>query len=495
MDGREIHYSTNRASLLDFSWQTKGNHVVKVICHAAPPLSAQPGFRQYDLLIDGQSFFTMPKVFQIGIKGSVPSNVRGSYGGNAISPVSMGSGSVNRGFGAPSSSAQEEEDLRRAIEASIEESRAHLGESTSTDGRGAPTGDLLDFAAPAPPPAAPPAYAAAPSYPPPADAPSVASMPSYYSAPTTYGPGTPGQAPPPVSAGGGALVPAVAPPGYYQAPPPYGSPAGPPPQSYASPPPVPPAPAPTPAQYGAPPPPPQQQNTDVFGLTSTPVNDPFAPRPPPPPSHQDLASAILSSYQSPPPPGTPGAGGAPQQQHGGYEQPAASEGMNGTPSTPLSMGALAITATEEKPMSALERAMKNLVNVDHIDEPAEGEVKLTMIQKEEKKKVVKGKSVPLPPVGADLVGSNAPLSQIKRDFEKPPKQTTEGIMNAPPPGAFHPNAAMAGALVVHGQGPPPLHQAQGFGIGRNLPNGGFQNQQTMPVGGYMQQQQAQPQYR
>ena len=185
----------------------------------------------------------------------------------------------------------------------------------------------------------------------------------------------------------------------------------------------------------------------------------------------------------------------PPQQNGGYEQPEASGGMNGTPSTPLSMGALAITATEEKPMSALERAMKNLVNVDHIDEPAEGEVKLTMIQKEEKKKVVKGKSVPLPPAGGDMVGSNAPLSQIKRDFEKPPKQTTEGIMNAPPPGAFHPNAAMAGALVVHGQGPPPLHQAQGFGLGRHLPNGGFQNQREMPVGGYMQQQQAQPQYR
>lgn len=36
------------------------------------------------------------------------------------------------------------------------------------------------------------------------------------------------------------------------------------------------------------------------------------------------------------------------------------------------------------------------------------------------------------------------------------------VMKAPP-GVFHQDAAMAGALVVHGQGPPPL-QPQGFGV-------------------------------
>lgn len=162
----------------------------------------------------------------------------------------------------------------------------------------------------------------------------------------------------------------------------------------------------------------------------------------------------------------------------------------------MSMGTLTITEKEEAPKTAFEKALQNLVNIDHIDEAPEGERKLTMLQKEEaKKKTPKGKSIPKPPVGVGLVGSNAPLSQIKKDFESPPKTTTEGVMNAPPPGAFHPNAAYAGALVVHGQGPPPLHQAQGFGIGRQLPGGGFQNQKQMPLGGYMQQQQAQPQYR
>lgn len=500
MDGREIHYSTNRASILDFSWSAKGNHVVKVICHAAPPLQATPGFRQYDLMIDGQSFFTMPKMFQLGIRGgggNIPNQVPGGYG-NPVSPVSMGS-SLNREF--PISRDQEEADLRRAIEASIQETRTHLA-TRSIDDRSAYTtphpapiaetsGDLLDLNGDVPPPQ---------------ESPSVASMPSYYSAPPTYGQTTP-------SAAAGALVPAVAPPGYYQgAPPPsqpagvppaygspppaYGSPAygSPPPHpSYQSPPPVPPAPAPTPAQhYGAPP------THDVFGLASPPVEDPFAPKPPPPPSHQDLASAILASYQSPQAPMTPMAGSAPNGYYGSPDTFGASTEMtNGTATSPpaQSMNNLALAVTEEEPLSEFEKALKNLVNVDHIDEPAEGEVKLTMIKKEEAKKALKGKSVPKPPVGKGMVGENAPLSQIKQNFESPPKATTEGIMNAPPPGAFHPNSQYAGALVVHGQGPPPLHQASGFGVGRFMPNGGFQNQQQLQPGYLMQHQQSTPQYR
>jgi hypothetical protein len=152
------------------------------------------------------------------------------------------------------------------------------------------------------------------------------------------------------------------------------------------------------------------------------------------------------------------------------------------------MNNLTLTEKEEKPKSAFEQALSNLVNVDHIDEPAEGDLKLTMMRKEEAKKKPTGKSVPQPPAGVGVANSNAPLSQIKRDFRQPQKTTSEGIMNAPPPGVFHPNAAQAGALVVHGQGPPPLQQAQGFGVGRVLPNGGFQKQQNLAPGHFMQQQ-------
>jgi hypothetical protein len=75
----------------------------------------------------------------------------------------------------------------------------------------------------------------------------------------------------------------------------------------------------------------------------------------------------------------------------------------------------ALTSTiEEAPKDSFDSVLKKLVNVDRIDEPAEGEVKLTMLKKEEAKKhVKKGHSQPLPPVGTGMVGGNATLSQIK----------------------------------------------------------------------------------
>jgi len=207
-------------------------------------------------------------------------------------------------------------------------------------------------------------------------------------------------------------------------------------------------------------------------------DDPFAPKPPPPPSQQDFASAILASYQTGP--GTPLAPGTPGTPHtngttNGYGAGGAGVALN--------MNALAITTVQEPPKSEFEKALSNLVNVDHIDEPAEGEIKLTMIKKQEAtRKLPNGKSIPKPPAGVGMVGSNAPISQIKQNFTSTQHQTSEGIMNAPPPGAFNPNAAASGMLVVHGQGPPPLQQMQGFGVGRMLPNGGMPQQQNLAPG-------------
>lgn len=492
MDGREIHFSNSRAGILDFSWTTKGNHVIKVECHAAAPLTPEPNFRQYDLFIDGQSFFNMPKMFELGVQSSY-----GARGGNGYSSAGVG---YTRTPTIPASRQQEEEDLQRAIAASLEESRRHLqskGPAATTPTATQSTGDLLGFDSPAP--SMPPAQ-------PHSDARSVSGM-SYYSAPPPYTQASPmaGQAPPSFASPGpyqtpapvatpGALVPSHGPPGsYYQAPP-----ATP---SYASPPPVPPAPAPTPQSAYAQPayaqpayaqpapavnymssPPPQG---DTFGLNSMPGEDPFAPKPPPPPTAQDFQTAILGAYQAGPPV-TPTAAAT------GAVPPGEGPVPNGSPAgQPMSMNALTNTATEEAPMTALEKAMRNLVNVDHIDEPAEGEIKLTMIKKEEeKKKTPKNKSVPLPPVATKVVGSGATLSQIKsvNHGERTLKSTVDGVMNAPPPGVFSPGAAAAGALVVHGQGPPPLNQPMGFGLGARMPNGGFAQQQPSPMG-YQQQQQ------
>lgn len=64
-DGQEVHVSNSRSGSISCSWTMKGNHVLQVIAHA---LSPQPPMRQYELLVDGQSFFEMPKVFHLGLQ-------------------------------------------------------------------------------------------------------------------------------------------------------------------------------------------------------------------------------------------------------------------------------------------------------------------------------------------------------------------------------------------------------------------------------------------
>jgi hypothetical protein len=67
-----VHYTHNRSSVFDFSWTMRGNHVLKVVAHASPPMSATPGFRQYDFWVDGQSFFTFPKLYRLGLAANDP---------------------------------------------------------------------------------------------------------------------------------------------------------------------------------------------------------------------------------------------------------------------------------------------------------------------------------------------------------------------------------------------------------------------------------------
>jgi len=69
-DGHQVHFSTNRSRLFDFSWTLKGGHVAKVVAHANPPANATPDFRQCDFFVDGMSYFNMPKIYRLGLKNS-----------------------------------------------------------------------------------------------------------------------------------------------------------------------------------------------------------------------------------------------------------------------------------------------------------------------------------------------------------------------------------------------------------------------------------------
>lgn len=77
-DGEEVHYSmgSRAQSRFEKSWTMKGGHEIKLIAHAAPAIrssSVKNGFRQYDLFLDGQSFFDMPKIFELGSSSSIES--------------------------------------------------------------------------------------------------------------------------------------------------------------------------------------------------------------------------------------------------------------------------------------------------------------------------------------------------------------------------------------------------------------------------------------
>jgi hypothetical protein len=67
-DGQELHYSMGRRTEGKFqlSWPFMGNHVITMICYVAPPLSKKQNFNQYELLIDGKSFYELPRIYELG---------------------------------------------------------------------------------------------------------------------------------------------------------------------------------------------------------------------------------------------------------------------------------------------------------------------------------------------------------------------------------------------------------------------------------------------
>lgn len=69
-DGVEVHYSKGQRAENKFetTFTMNGQHTIKLIAHAAPPLRYVPGFKQFDMQIDGLSYFNMPKIYELGVK-------------------------------------------------------------------------------------------------------------------------------------------------------------------------------------------------------------------------------------------------------------------------------------------------------------------------------------------------------------------------------------------------------------------------------------------
>lgn len=79
-DQREVYFDVGNSTQtkLSHAWQDKYGHKLEVKIHAAnmsTKSKADPDWKQYDLIINGVSFFNMPKIFEIGVfprEGDVP---------------------------------------------------------------------------------------------------------------------------------------------------------------------------------------------------------------------------------------------------------------------------------------------------------------------------------------------------------------------------------------------------------------------------------------
>jgi len=72
VDGREVHNSVTSKAQAKFecNFNFMAGHVMKLTAHAAPPMASNNGFiqRQFDLTLDGQSFFEFAKLYELGMK-------------------------------------------------------------------------------------------------------------------------------------------------------------------------------------------------------------------------------------------------------------------------------------------------------------------------------------------------------------------------------------------------------------------------------------------
>ena len=148
-DGQEVHYSNSRSAVIDFSWTMRGNHVLKVIAHATAPMSADPGFRQYDFFVDGRSFFTFPKVYRLGLSGSrtvSPREGQRATSGNMAESSGRRKQSSIAAVETPHNRDEEDAYLAEAIKASLEDQTAQEKSSDEKPKVSSEAADLLiDF--------------------------------------------------------------------------------------------------------------------------------------------------------------------------------------------------------------------------------------------------------------------------------------------------------------------------------------------------------------
>lgn len=529
-DGNEVHFSMGPRTQGKFEtgWTMRGGHMMKLIAYAAAPIRARPGFRQFDLTIDGLSFFDMPRIYELGV------NNQGALAASSMTPYEYGySQGAAPTYSQPynnytlsheeelawtkSTYNQEERhhmdrgmseyapaDLRASFNASDSALTEEEAPNQSPPARSVsmpaenfdmpkdlvsdptpvtqmqdlvsaplPVLDQAPFAQPQAqpqPPLAPPA----PTY----EAVANEIMGNYAPAPV------PNAVPPSPYAG------EIAPPNYVQAPhvvaPAVTTPT---PKAHVAP------------QYAEP----QNEPTYYAPTQNEPVY--YAQ----PPVEVTAAAAYQSSHLSPVTAASgmsstgfftaEGSPSPPLDRNG--QSPLSLPPSEPVPSSDDTAPSAAPTFNTEETdelssgspkavedVDPLSQSFKNLVNLDDINSaPEEDQIptKLTMnafVERNNsagadkrnsgKSKVPKSKGLP-PTATSWGMGINPSLGEIQSiNGTSGPRQPSKEVMRTH---AFHPQAPTTGALVVYGQGPPPLGAPQlqnsGFGAGAHLPNGGY----------------------
>ncbi|KAL7557196.1 hypothetical protein ACA910_001202 [Epithemia clementina (nom. ined.)] len=457
-DGEEIHFSTGKFTdpMFETSWQIQGGHMIKMIAYAAPPLFPTPGFRQFDLQIDGMSFFDMPKIYELGTASSKTRSIGGAREEPYYAPAQSH-------FALPSSSNYPEfNEPRRSVDL---DERPYASQ---------PEFSLPPKSASPPNPSPPPVQDRRNSMP---ALPSAPAPVSYYVSPSVQSYQTPQQQQQPQSS-------------YYTPQQQQQHPQ----QQFS-------APAPAPGQW------------DFYA--APPARDEFAPVAPPPPTFADKSKEILNAYaSSSPQAATLQLTNAPHYLEYGDASPGATisdvsdyeeDSPYSTPEKAIrpTMAPLTIVEMEEREMENMDdvdRAMKTLVNLGDLTRPAETpEQAKAMRRKEESKRNNKTKSSPVPPAAAPWqAGNNVALGELQK--HKSVKAPAKEVMRTH---AFDPNAAQAGMMVVYGaapqqpmqpQQPPPQYPlsslpapTQGFGAGVAMAQQAYyykQAQHAHPHGGY-----------
>lgn len=96
-DQKEVHFSQGRRTEGKFStsWQMQGNNVLTINAHAAPPLKQKAGWKQFDLLINGRSFGSLPRIYELGLSSVNNNNSRSITARPSRTPASYSNYSVD----------------------------------------------------------------------------------------------------------------------------------------------------------------------------------------------------------------------------------------------------------------------------------------------------------------------------------------------------------------------------------------------------------------